>query len=106
LGVSPEPLLTGVGQGEELPHRLGTDRPQGPKQACHHAAEQLVRRQIQRRFGQPGVATVKQMGAQNLQSMSGPLQQRPDDRLGGRIPGQRIQVTLDGGSGSSFVHGQ
>jgi hypothetical protein len=33
------------------------------------------------------------------------LQQLPNDRLGGRVPGQRVQVALDDDGGRSFVHG-
>src|SRR5207244_134734 len=41
-----------------------------------------------------------------LQSADGPIQQRPDDRLGGRIPRQRVQIPLHGGGGVFFAHGE
>ena len=43
-------------------------------------------------------------GAQPLESVGGPLQQLPDDRLGGRIAGQGVQVALHDGGGGFFTH--
>src|SRR3954463_5697738 len=38
------------------------------------------------------------------QPVDRPVQQLPDDRLGGRIPGQGVQVALYDGSGGFFAH--
>ncbi len=78
-----------VGQGEELAHGLGTGCTHGLEQPFHHGAEQLVRLQVQRRLHETGVAPVQQVGAEQLQPTGRPVQERPDDRLGGRISRQR-----------------
>jgi hypothetical protein len=38
------------------------------------------------------------------QPVDRPVQQLPDDRLGGRIPGQGVQVALYDSSGGFFTH--
>ena len=93
-----------VGQGEELAHGLGTDRTHGLEQPFHHAAKHFSRLQIRRRPGQTWVAPVQHVGAQPLQPVNGPVQQLPDDRLGGRIPGQGVQVALHDCSGGFVIH--
>jgi hypothetical protein len=40
-----------------------------------------------------------------MQLADGPVQQGPHNRLGRSIPGQFVQITLDGGGGLSLVHG-
>jgi signal transduction histidine kinase len=47
---------------------------------------------------------VEEIGAQHVKPEDGPIQQRPDNRFGGRVPGQRIQITLHGGGGVIFAH--
>ena len=93
-----------VGQGEELAHGLGTDRTHGLEQPFHHAAKHFRRLQIHRRPGQSRVAPVQHGGAQPLQAVSGPFQQLADDRLGGHIPGEGVQVALHDGGGGFFTH--
>ena len=95
-----------VGQGEELPDGRGAGRPQGREQPGHHAPEQLVRLQVHGRSRQPRVALVQERGAQQAQAADRPFQQLPDDRLGGGVPGQGVQVALDDGGGRFFVHGR
>src|SRR5262249_38679577 len=47
----------------------------------------------------PRVAPVQKRGAEGVRPADGPVQQGPDDRLGGRLPGQGVQVPLhDGGA--------
>ena len=94
-----------VGQGEELAHGPGAGLAQGLEQPFHHGAEQLVGLQVQRRPRQARIAAVQQRGAEQVQAADGPVEQGPDDRLGGRIPGQLVQVALDHGGGVLFAHG-
>ena len=41
-----------------------------------------------------------------MKPADGPVQQRPDDRLRGRIPGQLVQVALHDRGGVFFGHGE
>jgi hypothetical protein len=59
----------------------------------------LVGLQVQRRLRRARVAPVQQRGAHQVQAADGPVQQGPDDRLGGRITGQLVQVALDHSGG-------
>ena len=93
-----------VGQGEELPDGPGADLPQGRDQPGHHAAEQLVGLQVQRRLRQPRVAPVQLGRAEELQPADRPVQEFPDDGLGGRVPGERVQEPLHGGGRGFFTH--
>ena len=93
-----------VGQREELAHGPGAGLAQRLEQPFHHGAEQLVGLQVQRRLRQARIAPVQQGGAQQVQSADGPVEQRPDDRLGGRIPAQLVEVALDHGGGVLFAH--
>ena len=54
---------------------------------------------FKRRSRQAGVAPVEHAGAQHLQPADGAVEQRPDERIGGRIPGQRVEAALHGGGG-------
>ena len=49
-------------------------------------AEQVIGLQVQRRLRQARVTPVQQRGAEQVQAADGPVEQGPDDRLGGRIP--------------------
>jgi hypothetical protein len=93
------------GQGEELTYSLGPDRPHGREQPGHHAPEQFVRLQVHWWLRQARVAPVQESAAQEAQALDRPVQQRPNDRFGGPVPGQPIQVTLDDGGSRFFVHG-
>ncbi len=93
-----------VGQGEELAHGPGAGLAQGLEQPFRHGAEQFVGLQVQRRLRQARITPVQQRGAQQVQPADGPVQQGPDDRLGGRIPGQLVEVALHDGGGLFFTH--
>jgi hypothetical protein len=95
-----------VGQREELARGRGTGRAQGGEQSGHHAPEQLICLQVQGRSRQPGVALVQERGTQNAQTIDRSFQQLSNDRLGGGVPGQGVQVTLDDDGGRFFVHGR
>ena len=69
-------------------------------------ARNAAEAEVQRRLRQPRVAPVQQGGAELVQPADGPVQQRPDDRLGGRLPGQGVQVALHDSRGVLFVHGR
>jgi hypothetical protein len=53
-----------------------------------------------------GAGLVQKCGTQQAQAAGRPFQQLPNDRLGGRVPEQRVQVALDDDGGRFFVHGQ
>ena len=95
-----------VGQGEELAHGLGPDRPQGREQPGRHAAEQVVGLQVQRRLCQPRVTPLQDRRAQKAQAADRLFQQVADERFGGQIPLQCVQAALDGSGGRFFVHGE
>jgi hypothetical protein len=94
-----------AGQREELPRVRRAGLAQGLEEPLDDGAEQLVRLQVRRRPGQAGVAAEQEGGAELMQPADGPVQQGADDRLGGRITGQLVQVALDGRSGVFLVHG-
>ena len=95
-----------AGQGEELADGPRAGLAQGLEQPLDHGAEHLVGLQVQRRPRQPRVAPVQQGGAEVVQPADGPVEQGPDDRLGGRVAGQFVQVALDDGGGVFLVHGE
>jgi hypothetical protein len=94
-----------VGQREELPHRPGPDLAQGLQEPLGHGVEQFLGLEVQRRPRQAGIAAVQQRGAQQVQAADGPVEQGRDDRLGGRIPRQLVQVALDHGGRLVIAHG-
>jgi hypothetical protein len=49
--------------------------------------------------------SVQQRRAQQVESADGPVEQGADDRLGGRIPRQFVQVALEHEASSVFAHG-
>ena len=71
---------------EELAHGPGAGLAQRLEQPFGDGAEQLVGLHVQRRPRQARITAVQQGGAQQVQSADGPVEQGPDDRLGGRIP--------------------
>ena len=85
-----------VGQGEEVAHGVGAGLAHGLEQPLHHGAEELVGLQVQRGLRQAGIAPIQEVGAEPLQATDGAVQERPDDRIGGPIPPQRIEVALHG----------
>ncbi len=93
-----------VGQREELAHGPGAGFADRLEQPLHHGAEQFVGLQVQRRLRQARVAFVEKRGAQHVQAAYGPVQQGPDDRLGGRISAQLVQVALDHDGSACFGH--
>src|SRR5271155_4607012 len=95
-----------VGQTEELAYGRRTYLAEGHEQPLNHAAEQLVGLQIQRWLRQARVAAVQEIGTQQAQAANRPVDQIPDDRFGGRVPRQRVEVALDGAGGRFFLHGQ
>jgi hypothetical protein len=48
---------------------------------------------------------MRRRGAQRVQPAEGSVHQGPDDRLGGRISCEFVQVALDHGGGVSYFHG-
>jgi hypothetical protein len=79
---------------------------QGFNQPGHDAREQLIRLQVHGRPRQPRVALVQERGAHQAQAAGRLFQQLSNDRLGGRVPGQRVQVTLDNAGSQFLVYGQ
>src|SRR5262249_33616465 len=59
-----------------------------------------------RRPCEPLVALVQERAAEQAQAAGRPFQQLSNDRLGGRVPGQGVQVALDDDGGRFLVHGQ
>jgi Epoxide hydrolase N terminus len=76
------------------------------EQPGHNTPEQLVRLQVHGRPRQPRVALVQERGTQQAQAADSPFQQLPHEWIGDRVPGQRVQVALDDGSGGFLGHGQ
>jgi hypothetical protein len=74
-----------VGQGKELTHCLRADFLQSRDQPGHHAADQLVGLQIQRRTGQARVTSVQHSGAQQTQAVNCSLKEIPNDGFRRRI---------------------
>ena len=74
-----------VGQSEELAHGPGTGLAQRLEQPFRHGAEQFVGLHVQRRLRQARITPVQQSVAEQVQAADGPVEQVPDDRLGGRI---------------------
>ncbi len=93
-----------VGHREELAHGPGAGLAQRLEQPFGQGAQQLVGLHVQWRLRQARVAPVQQGGTQQVQSSDGPVEQGPDDRLGGRIPAQLIEVALDHGGGVLVAH--
>jgi hypothetical protein len=58
----------------------------------HHCADKLVVLQVQRRQGQAAVLAVQEVATEDLQAPDRAVQQGADDRLGGLVPGQRLEV--------------
>ena len=94
-----------AGQGEELADRRRAGLAEGLEQPLDHRAEHLVGLQVQRRAREPRVAAVEQGGTEVVQPADGPVEQGPDDRLGGGVAGQFVQVALDDGRGLFLTHG-
>ena len=67
-------------------------------------AEQIVRLQVERWLHQTWVAPVQKVGADQLQSTHRLVHERPDDGLGGRISGQRVEIALEDGGGRFCTH--
>ena len=65
--------------------------------------EQLICVLDHRRSRQPRVAPVQVTGAQKTQPADRPIQQLANDRVGGEVVGQRVQVALDDGGSRLFV---
>jgi len=57
--------------------------------------KQFVDLHVQRRLRQARITPVQQVGAQQMQSSDSPVEQGPDDRPGGRIPAQLVEVAMD-----------
>jgi hypothetical protein len=74
-----------VGRREELAHIPGADLAQRLEQPFRHGALQFVGLHVKRRLRQARIAPVQQSGAEQVQAADGPVEQVPDDRLGGRI---------------------
>ena len=72
-----------VGQREQLAHGPGPGLAQGLEQPFRHGAEQFIGLEVQRRPRQARITAVQQRGAQHVQAADGPVEQGPDDRLGG-----------------------
>jgi hypothetical protein len=81
-----------------------TSRAQGLEESLDHGTEQFVCLEVERRLGQSRVTPVQQRGAELVQSVDGTVQEIPDDRLGGGIAGEFIQVPLNGHRGEFFGH--
>jgi hypothetical protein len=47
---------------------------------------------------------VQERGAELVQPADCPVQQGADDRLGGRVGSEFVQVALDDGRGAFFIH--
>jgi hypothetical protein len=47
---------------------------------------------------------LESIAAQYVQSVGGPVQERPGNRLGRRVSGKRVQVTLHRGGRVFFAH--
>ncbi len=93
-----------IGQREELAHGPGAGVAHRLQKPLHHGAEQFVGLQVQRRLRQARITFVQQGGAKDVQAANGPVQQGPDDRLGGRISAQLVQVALDHDGSVCFSH--
>ena len=65
---------------------LGTGEPQGFEQPFNHGAQELIGLQVHRWLHQSWVTTVQKVGAEHLESMDRAVQERSDDRFGGRRP--------------------
>ena len=48
---------------------------------------------------------MQEIGAEEPHPTDGPIRQSPDNRIGGRVPSRRDQVTLDLGCGGIVAHG-
>jgi hypothetical protein len=93
-----------AGQGEELADAGRPGLAQRLQEPLDDGREHLVGLEVQRRSGEAGVALVEQGGAELVEAADRPIQQCPNDRLGGRVAGQLVQVSLDGGGGVFPVH--
>jgi hypothetical protein len=88
-----------VDQGEERADRAGAGRGHRLEQPLHDGGEHLVGLEVQRRQRQPAVLAEQEVAAERLQALDGAVEQGADDRLGGLVPGEGVQVALDGGGG-------
>jgi len=97
-----------AGDLEELADRPGPHLAQGLQHAFDHGAEQFGGLQVERRPRQPRIFLIEQPGAQKVQPIDRPPQQRPHHGLSRRIdrlPGQLIEVPLNRDGGPRRVHG-
>jgi hypothetical protein len=72
-----------VGQREQLPHGPGPGLAHRLEQPLLHGAQQFVGLHVPRRQRQARITPAQQRRAQQVESADGPVQQGPDDRLGG-----------------------
>ena len=100
-----------------LPAAVPRGYPLGPPVSCEKGScdRQVLRARAWLDGAEPGhpaivgfqgfVPEYRTPDGQLVQPADGPVQQRPDDRLGGCVAGQLVQVPLDGGGGPFLTHG-
>jgi hypothetical protein len=76
----------------------------GEPEGRRRVAGLVLALEVQRRLRQARKAPVEHVGTQRLQPPDGAIRHGPDDPIGGRIPGRRVEVELHGGGGLTLIY--